>query len=221
MHRFLVLLPHEHGRIIEDLEVDIRDINETHPGVSRDWTQYLSWSEGIWAKKLGSLKDDAPAMKVLRLNFEAWPKVSMSRRHLWDILRRLLSNINGLEKVVVVGSTKGMPMAKREPWSPVHFVGSDDVWSDDLVELMSATVGQPDEDKLIRWTRSNGAISLEVVSKVRLRKRNRLWVGKSTAEKSDGSWPENGSCSLIAYQQRYDQSSSNSETNTFSPNVFV
>lgn len=221
MHRFLVLLSPEHSRIIRDLEIDVRDVDARHPGVSREWAQYLSWSEGIWAKKLGSLKVDAPGLRTLRLNFEAWPRIGVSRRHLWDILRRLLINVDALERVVINGSSKGGTMARRDPWSPVHFVGSDDVGSDDLVEIMWPTVRSPgNEDKLIRWARHNGNISLEVILKTHIQKANRLWVETSTKTKASDPWPKDGHCSWQEYQQRHEHLAL-PEPRNINPTVFV
>lgn len=116
------------------------------------------------------------------------------------------------------GSSKGDAMARRDAWSPVHFVGSDDVGSD---EIMWPTVGSPgNEDKLIRWARHSGNISLEVVLKAHIQKANRLWVETSTKKKVSDPWPKNGHCSWQEYQQRHEHLAL-PEPRNVNPTVFV
>ncbi|KAF2089875.1 hypothetical protein K490DRAFT_11255, partial [Saccharata proteae CBS 121410] len=135
IHKFMKLLPPFLSTMVRDVEIDVRDVNVRHPDINRDWAQYLSWSAGVWAQKLGSLRYDAPNLRVLRLNFESWPRIEVTRRHLWDILRRLLGNVDGMERVVLTGTyAKGTAMEKREPWDPVYFVGTDEVVTDDVVD---------------------------------------------------------------------------------------
>jgi len=222
-HHFLSSLPPADSTQIQDLEIDVRDVHEQHPGISREWAQYLSWSTGVWAQKLGSLRADAPGVRVLRLNFEAWPRIAVSRRHLWDILRRLLLNVEGLERVVVVGRSRGEAMARIEPWSPVHYVGADDLGDEagkiDLVERMWGTVGKEGNEKVVRWTRGEGVIELEVVLVSHIRRTNRSWVGTPIKKACQDPWPRNGSCSWLECQQRNVEASTVSGSRVISPNV--
>lgn len=201
---FLQALRPECASMVQDIEIDARKVHSDHPGIAREWINYLAWGEGAWAKILGSLRMDARGLKVLRLNFESWPAMYMLRAELWNLLRALLLNVTGLERMVVIGASKGPPAASVEPWSPIHFVGGDDVGSDDLVQLMGRTLGQSeDKSKIIRWTRADGKIFLEVVTITYLKNHlGPVWRERTETPKATNSWPENGSCTWIEYQHR-------------------
>jgi hypothetical protein len=187
---------------VQDVEIDARRVHANDPRIAREWCHYLAWSGGTWATILGSLRADAPCLKCLRLNFESWPFSSVSRLELWNFLRSLLKQVDGLERIIVIGASKGAAMARREPWSPVHFVGGDDVGSEDLIQNMWAAVGKTDDtNKIIRWSRGHGKIQLEVVSIPYLtRNVDKSWNG---ATARNAPWPENGSCTLEAYANRH------------------
>lgn len=191
---------------VQDIEIDARRVHSDHPGIAREWLHYLAWGGGTWAKILGSLREDASGLKCLRLNYESWPTIPIFRAELWNLLRSMLLQVEGLERVVVIGASKGLGMSRREPWSPVHFVGGDDVGSDDLVQRMWRSVGKPQEDdnnKVIRWVRTKGRLELEVVTKAYLvDKIDRHWAGVHTRKTHQDVWPVNGSCSLFAYNNR-------------------
>ncbi|OCL06585.1 hypothetical protein AOQ84DRAFT_223671, partial [Glonium stellatum] len=53
-HRFLALLAPEHSRSIRDLEIDVRDTDARHPGPSREWAQYLSWTSNSSSNSNGN-----------------------------------------------------------------------------------------------------------------------------------------------------------------------
>ena len=76
--------------------------------------------------------------------------------------------------------------------------------SDDLVQRMWRTVGKHEAlKKVIRWSRSNGRLHLEVVSEAYLIKNvDRFWAGPTTRNKHTDPWPENGSCTWFAYENR-------------------
>lgn len=101
---------------IQDIEIDVRRVNSEHPGLAREWLHYLAWGNGSWAQTLGSLRMDAVGLKCLRLNFESWPTIPMFRTELWNLLRSMLSRVEGLERIVVIGASKGRGMAKKAPW---------------------------------------------------------------------------------------------------------
>ncbi|KAH7078595.1 hypothetical protein FB567DRAFT_406120, partial [Paraphoma chrysanthemicola] len=112
---FLKALPCDLRSSIHDIEIDVREINSDQPSVAREWIQYLN-----------SLKADAQNLKTLRFNFESWPRIPVYRMELWTILKSLMSGVGGLERIVISGSSKGRSMARRNPWSRAHFVGSED-----------------------------------------------------------------------------------------------
>lgn len=101
---------------VQDIEIDARRVNSEHPGLAREWLHYLAWGNGSWAQMLGSLRMDAIGLKCLRLNFESWPTIPMFRTELWNLLRNMLSRVQGLERIVVIGASKGSGMARKEPW---------------------------------------------------------------------------------------------------------
>ncbi|KAF2799189.1 hypothetical protein K505DRAFT_231594 [Melanomma pulvis-pyrius CBS 109.77] len=188
---------------VHDIEIDARRLHCDHPSISREWLHYLAWGGGTWGKLLGSLRADSPGLKCLRLNFESWPSIPMFRVELWNLLRSMLLHLEGLERIVVIGASKGPAMATREPWSPVHFVGGDDVGSDDLVQRMWRTVRGPDDAKVVRWSRSNGTLNLEVITKAYVVKMvDESWVGPSTSKGHTDKWPENGTCTWLEYEHR-------------------
>lgn len=189
---------------VKDIEIDARHVHSSHPGIAREWLQYLAWGEGSWGKILGSLRVDAPGLKCLRLNFESWPWIPMFRAELWNLLRSMLMQVEGLERVVIIGASKGRGMIAHAPWSPVHFVGGDDVGSDDLVERMWNVVRGGDTNKVVRWKRCSGKLYLEVITKSYLVKQvDRQWTGTTTRSNYLDAWAENGSCSWFAYQNRH------------------
>lgn len=203
MSSFLRSLNPVHAACIRNVEIDAQSMHSNYPERAQEWLQYLSRHNDQWDKDLGSLRTDAPELKCLRLNFESWPKIAMKRLELWNQLRNMLSGIEGLQRVIVVGASKGAAMAKRAPFSPVHYVGGDDVGVDDLVPHMWSTVGGADESKVVRWTRLNGRLDLEVVSiQHLLRNVDPCWYGPSVRKSHLDPWPENGSCTLFAYNNR-------------------
>ncbi|KAF2440459.1 hypothetical protein P171DRAFT_315884, partial [Karstenula rhodostoma CBS 690.94] len=182
---------------VKDIEIDARNVHSDHPGIAREWLHYLAWGEGNWGKILGSLHVDAPGLKCLRLNFESWPWIPMFRAELWNLLRSMLMQVEGLERVLIIGASKGRGMIAHAPWSPVHFVGGDDVGSDDLVERMWKVVRSGEDDianKVVRWKRQNGKLYLEVTTKSYLVNRvDRKWAGPCMRNSYTDAWPENGS----------------------------
>ena len=203
MSIFLRSLSPIHSACIRHVEINAQSMHSSHPGLAREWLHYLSWGNGQWDESLGSLHVDAPGLKCLRLNFESWPRIAMKRVELWNQLRNMLSKIEGLERIIVVGASKGAAMAKRAPFSPVHYVGGDDVDIDDLVPRMWNTVQASDESKIVRWTRQDGKLELEVVSISHLLNYvDPYWYGPSVRRSHTDPWPENGSCTLFGYENR-------------------
>jgi hypothetical protein len=203
LHSFLHSLDIVPKTCITDLEIDVRNVHPTHPARARDWVHYLSWANDTWAESLGSLRVDAPGLSCLRFNFESWPTIALSRVELWNLLRNMLAKVEGLEHVIVTGASKGSGMAKRAPFSPLHYVGGDDVGFDDLVPRMWSTVDAADNSKIVRWTRNDGKLQLEVVSKAHLLQHvDAAWTGPSIRKTHTDPWPENGSCTWFGYENR-------------------
>ncbi|KAF1975530.1 hypothetical protein BU23DRAFT_416023, partial [Bimuria novae-zelandiae CBS 107.79] len=182
---------------VKDIEIDARHIHSHHPGIAREWLQHQAGGGGSWGKILSSLRVDSPGLKCLRLNFESWPFIPMFRAELWNLLRSLLAQVEGLERVMIIGASRGGGMVAHAPWSPVHFVGGDDVGSDDLVERMWKVVRRGEDDftgKVVRWERRDGKLYLEVTTKSYLVSCvDREWTGPVTRKHHTDKWPENGS----------------------------
>lgn len=164
---FLRALNHYHRGDVNDFEIDIRMVNSDVPDLAREWLSLLDQNNNPKSRHGGSLQSYLPKLKTLRLNFESWPKVPMFRAELWVLLQHMLSNAKGLDRIIVIGASKGQGMARRNPWSLAHFVGAADVRFNDLVPRMWSCVKGPDESKIVRWTRENGRIYLEVVTRTR------------------------------------------------------
>lgn len=194
---------------VQDIEIDIRRIRSNSSSLAQGWVRYLAWGSSGFAGLSGSLKEDAPGLKCLRLNFAAWPSLPMSRIGLWQFLLELLSHIEGLDRIVLIGASKGRAMEQREPWSTVHFVGGDHPDSGNLIQHMWRAVGgQRGLTKVIRWKRSEGRIELEVVKQADLI----LYPDERGAMRnsSDACWPRDGTCSWHDYQDWHSQTASSS-----------
>jgi hypothetical protein len=211
---FLKSLDEDHRQSIQDIEIDVRKVHSNDSDFDLEWVRYLDWNSTS-----GTLNTDVSNLKTLRLNFESWPRIPMFRTELWSLLREMLSDVRGLERIVVVGASKGQAMARRDPWSPAHYVGAEDVELNDLIPRMSRCVEGSDDAKVIRWVRNDGKLYLEVVSKAHLAKHiNGNWIGSSASPPATEPWPMNGSCSLVDYANRR-SNVQDPMAKSFSPNV--
>ncbi|EMD65357.1 hypothetical protein COCSADRAFT_169845 [Bipolaris sorokiniana ND90Pr] len=204
MRTFLQTLPTSYSKRIQDIEIDLRKLNSDHPHLTREWLQYLAWTQD---DRKPSLRMDAGGLKCLRLNLEAWPVIPMYRCELWNVLRNILRGFADIERIVVTGTSRGKTMAQKAPWSPVHFVGGDNVGSDDLISRMSnCVVARLGEHKVIKWLRKDNKLQLEVSSIAP--------AGENTGARLTGSdtWPLNGVCTVSTYDQ-YRLDSNGSELN--------
>lgn len=200
---FLDSIANAHKILIRDVEIDARRVHADHPGIGREWLQYLAYGGGTWSKTLGSLRSRAPGLKCLRLNVEQWPDIPMFRVELWNLLRSMLLQLNGLDKIVIIGSKDVDCWHKEEPWSSSHFVGGSNVESNDLVQQMGQAVEGPDSEKVIRWTRNYRGLELEVMSRrFRIEEIDKPWVEITSATGIIDPWPQYGFCTWIAYQSR-------------------
>jgi hypothetical protein len=203
-HRFLDTLSKEQAAHIQDVEVDLRDVSDTHPSVEREWVQYMCWATessvtGIWARKLGGLRIDTPGLKTLRLNIEGWQRSATLRGV--SILRDLLQSVDGLQRVVVTGTDGSLLLAGAkekflQQWGPVVFVGvMRFARLTGMVESMARCVKGTVEQKVVRWSQKERVVTLEIMTWS-------LFVKEtgSTDLKSAGALR---CCPLVEYEQRW------------------
>jgi hypothetical protein len=116
----------------------------------------------------------------------------------------MLTELEGLDRIVVTGASKGKAMERKLPWSPVHFVGGDDVGAHDLLTRMNKCVTGNSSDNLVRWLRKDGKLQLEILSKSSLQ--SSVAVRSAQASEIDDRtvvWPLNGACLFPACENRY------------------
>jgi hypothetical protein len=115
----------------------------------------------------------------------------------------MLSELEGLDRIVVTGASRGEAMERKLPWSPVHFVGGDDVGAHDLLTRMNKCVAKPSSNNVVRWLRHDGKLQLEVLSKTSLRESvDERWTQAPGVEDSTEVWPPNGQCSFFTCDNR-------------------
>jgi hypothetical protein len=128
--------------------------------------------------------------------------VPVFRTELWNFLRSLLSELKDLDRIVVTGASRGKAMERRLPWSPVHFVGGDDVGTHDLLSRMNNCVAKNSGQNVVKWLRKNGKLQLEVLSMPSLRESvDARWTQASEMEDRTEVWPPNGTCSFSACER--------------------
>lgn len=95
---------------------------------------------------------------------------------------------------------------------------------DDLVNVMWESVGKTDraeEEKLIRWNRRRGTLSLEVVTKKHMIKSNHMWIETPINREESDLWSANGSCSWFRYSRQEEYPMYGPDDNIFNPNAFL
>jgi hypothetical protein len=117
----------------------------------------------------------------------------------------MLSEIDGLDRIVVTGASRGKAMDRNLPWSPVHFVGGDDVGAHDLLTRMNKCVTGNSSDSLVRWLRQDGKLQLEVLSNPSQQGNVAVRWAQASGTDDDRTevWPLNGICSFLACKNRY------------------
>ncbi|KAH8623879.1 hypothetical protein IG631_21584 [Alternaria alternata] len=216
MRTFLHALPLDYRTRIQDIEIDLRELNSDRPHIAREWLQYTALANN---EAMGSLRADAVGLRCLRVNLEAWPIIPMFRSELWQFIRSMLSGLESLDRIVVTGASKGKAMDRKLPWSPVHFVGGDDVGAHDLLARMNKCVTGNSSDNLVRWTRQEGKLQLEVHSKSSLQSSTAArWAQASGIDGRTETWPPNGVCSFFACENRYSYGEE-SEDKELNPNA--
>ncbi|KAI4713386.1 hypothetical protein J4E89_002366 [Alternaria sp. Ai002NY15] len=130
--------------------------------------------------------------------------IAVIRSELWNFLRSMLSGFEDLDRIVVTGSSRGKAMERKLPWSPVHFVGGDDVGTHDLLTRMNKCVTKTGSDNAVKWQRQNGRLQLEVTSKPGLHESVAAQgVRALHNENSAESLPPSGECSFFACENRH------------------
>ena len=130
--------------------------------------------------------------------------VAVIRSELWNFLRNMLSELEGLDRVVVTGSSRGKAMERKLPWSPVHFVGGDDVGTHDLLTRMNKCITKTGSDNAVKWQRQNGRLQLEVISKPGLRESVAAQGLRAPQNESSTKFlPPSGDCSFFACENRH------------------
>ncbi|KAI4670019.1 uncharacterized protein J4E79_000299 [Alternaria viburni] len=95
-------------------------------------------------------------------------------------------------------------MERNLPWSPVHFVGGDDVGTHDLLTRMNKCVTKTGSDNAVKWQRQNGRLQLEVISKPGLHE-SVAAQGLRAPQNEDCArfLPPSGECSFFACENRH------------------
>lgn len=205
-HFFLTSLSPTFSSMVRDVEIDARNMGTPEYGLCYEFTAYLSARPNEYFNQYGSLWKEAPELKVLRLNFSNWPTIPGKRDRIWNALLIMLSNVSCLERVVVIGASKGY-METIEPWHAAHFAGTDcPPGNICLVEYLWRAVEkrgceESEDDKLIRWTRAGGKIELEALSKdyIHTKKLQRRDNSIANHQATD-PWLANGSCTLAEFR---------------------
>ena len=205
--RFLTALPKERRALIQDVEVDLREVNEMQPSIEREWVQYLSWApelDSIWARKLGGLRIAAPAIKTLRFNIEGW-RFSGTLRSV-SLLQDLFRGLEGLDRITLTGTDGsdllfGSKDRYLAQWGPVVFVGIMRFAKlAGMVDWMAGCVIGDRENKFVRWSKVSHTVGLEILSLDTFQReagaRGRTIIASPTQDLVDGC------CSLIEYEQR-------------------
>lgn len=130
--------------------------------------------------------------------------VAVIRSELWNFLRSMLSELEGLDRIVVTGSSRGKAMERRLPWSPVHFVGGDDVGTHDLLARMNKCVTKTVSDNAVKWLRQNGRLQLEVISKPGLHESVAAQGIQALQNENSAKFlPPSGECSFFACENHH------------------
>jgi hypothetical protein len=207
-HWFLSRLSREQAEQIRDVEVDLREISDSHPSMESEWVQYMCWAtedsvKGIWRKKLGGLRIDAPRLKTLRLNIEDWQRTETFKGV--ALLRDLMRNVEGLERIVVTGTDGsallvGMRERYLQRWGPVIFVGvMRFARLAGVVDWMSHCLKRGEEQHVVKWSRIDQSVTLEVMTWSFFIKE----TGSDKCYSFGAIGVDSGCCYLAGYEQRW------------------
>ncbi|KAK4989468.1 hypothetical protein LTR50_003211 [Elasticomyces elasticus] len=128
---------------------------------------------GVWCGKLGDITRDVPGLKTLRLDITEWQKRSWARRDSaagWKYLQGLLSKIDGLRSVELIGIHRGEATGTPHlpPWMLSTWIGSEGVRVEEekeLIRLLTKTLEQSDDSgnmvPIVRWSHRDGRLRLE------------------------------------------------------------
>jgi hypothetical protein len=136
---------------------------------------------------------------------------------LWRLLRAFLAQIGPLRKITLVGAFYRSYSKEFEPWSPIYFVGRDNVEPNDLIQCMGHKVAGPDADKLIRWIREDGKLELEVESKnYPPGEEDRPCAEVTQQMTMTNLWPRYGFCTWPVYEE-LSTGAANASSNALNP----
>jgi hypothetical protein len=208
-HKFFSALSKQTAALIKEVEIDLRNVSDNYPSVESEWTHYLTYASnpfvtGKCANKIVGLGVDAPNIRVLHLNVEAWYRNDSPQS--LELLRNLLQNVCGLDRVVVTGSDGSALLAREKEThlrlcGPVIFTGVM-AYSrlDRVLECLAKCVeGQP-ERKIVRWSEQKRVITLEIMTREHFRNEfGTLRTGVSSTILGGRDEP----CSLVKYKERW------------------
>jgi hypothetical protein len=196
-HRFLRSLPRQHVGLIREIELDLF-CNQYDISLKREWSQYMAWAPdcGIWAKKLGSLRVDAPGLQVLRID--------VGRDIIWTFLEGILHGPEDLSRIVVTGCAEPDYLAawRISAWDfswPMNFLGKPET-DPPIMDLLVKCVAGKNEDKLIRWCRAGNVVTLEVLTADALRQAE--WYSGRLTDLNREKLPSEGVCTFADYECR-------------------
>ncbi|KAJ9641401.1 hypothetical protein H2201_006716 [Coniosporium apollinis] len=205
-HFFLTSLSPTFSPMVQDIEIDARNMGTPEYGLCYEFIAYLSARSNDYFNQYGSLWKEAPELKILRFNFSSWPTIPGKRDRIWTALLVMLSNVSCLERVVVIGASKGY-METIEPWHAAHFAGTDcPTEHNSLVEKLCSAVGKrgcegSEDDRFVRWSRTGGLIELEALSKDYVFTKKIQRRGSSiTNHQATDPWPANECCTLAEFR---------------------
>jgi hypothetical protein len=208
-HRFLTALGKDNASLVEDVEIDLRGVNDASPATEREWVQYLSWTPhpnpSMWTAKIGSLHAVTPNLKTLRLNIENW-RVQETMRSI-ALLKEILAGPKDLQRVVMTGvDGSELLFGSRErylvKWGPVAFVGvMRFARLAGMVDWLAGCVEGEKEGKVVVWEKKGPKVSLEIMTSGMYRS----LTGRRAEQlaKQPSFDLVKGECSLTAYEKRW------------------
>lgn len=196
-HWFFIRLGAELGALIKNVQIDL--YSEREVTVRREWCRYLAWDfeePCIRPGTAGKLCSDALALQALSLD--------IGREVDWGFLETALDGPKRLSRI----SVRGDKSIDSEKNLSTSLVGTDDTWIRPnpitrpfIISAAGCVAGEP-EEKLVKWEKMNGHISLEVVNQRALTRAERntpLTILKDTKD-----IPSTGFSTLVEFESYQD-----------------
>jgi len=191
-HRFFRSLAPKQAALIHNVELDLffQQIDTT---VRREWSRYLAWAPdcGVWARKVGSLRIDAPRLKTLHLD--------IGKDVPWLFFEGLLNGPEGLDRIVVSGGRSSGAMAAWELSQPINFPGKPYA-EPHVISIMAQCVAGEKDQKVVAWEKTDKRITLQVIKVGALPKTER--ESSLAVFKCGEKLPPTGLCPLREYEIR-------------------